>query len=304
MLTSAANTHDCNDMAAFKTIGLIAKQDDPRIREALHAIYRHLSGQVDEILLDASTGGVLTGADCRQASREELAAAADLAIVVGGDGTLLYAARTLAEAAVPVLGVNLGRLGFLVDVSPEEMDARLSAILAGDYIEENRALLHGRIERDGKVLGESPALNDVVLHIRDVVRMIEFTTYIDGAFVNTQRADGLVVSTPTGSTAYALSGGGPILHPSLNAVVIVPVCPHTLSSRPLVVNADSRIEIVVCAQNQTHGQVAFDGQANIDLKGDDRIIIEQLPQKLRLIHPRDYDYFQILRAKLRWGEQP
>jgi NAD+ kinase len=134
--------------------------------------------------------------------------------------------------------------------------------------------------------------------------MIEFNTYIDGRFVNTQRADGLVVATPTGSTAYALSGGGPLLHPSLDAVVLVPICPHTLSHRPIVVGDDSLIEVVLCPENQAAAQVAFDGQANIDLRAEDRVRIRRKQRKLRLIHPEGYDYFHILRAKLRWGEQP
>ena len=291
-------------MSEFNTIGIIAKQGDPRLAQTLGALLQHLERRRVEVLLDESTSPLLAGRDDATVSRSALAERCDLAIVVGGDGTLLSAARSLADAEVPLLGVNLGRLGFLVDVSPEEMVTRLDEILEGNYIEAPRFLLHAQIQRDEQIIGQSDALNDVVLHIRDVVRMIEFETYIDGHFVNTQRADGLVVSTPTGSTAYALSGGGPILHPSLSAVVLVPICPHTLSHRPIVVQGDSRIEILLCAHNQASAQVAFDGQASIDLEPQDRILIQRKPRELRLIHPQGYDYFHILRAKLRWGEQP
>ncbi len=291
-------------MSEFNTIGIIAKQGDPRLAQTLGALLQHLERRRVEVLLDESTSPLLAGRDDATVSRSALAERSDLAIVVGGDGTLLSAARSLADAEVPLLGVNLGRLGFLVDVSPEEMVTRLDEILEGNYIEAPRFLLHAQIQRDEQIIGQSDALNDVVLHIRDVVRMIEFETYIDGHFVNTQRADGLVVSTPTGSTAYALSGGGPILHPSLSAVVLVPICPHTLSHRPIVVQGDSRIEILLCAHNQASAQVAFDGQASIDLEPQDRILIQRKPRELRLIHPQGYDYFHILRAKLRWGEQP
>ena len=160
-----------------------------------------------------------------RSERTELAQTCDLAIIVGGDGTLLNAARSLAEADTAVLGVNLGRLGFLVDVSPDEMTHQLDQIMNGHYSEEDRTLLHATVSRDGKVLGESTALNDVIVHKRDIARMIELDTWIDGHFLNTNRSDGLIVSTPTGSTAYALSGGGPIVHPRLGAITLVPIWP-------------------------------------------------------------------------------
>lgn len=291
-------------MSDFQTIGVIAKQGDERLTPTLVQLLAYLGERGREIVLDESAAAQLPGQAGAGIPRDELAARCDLAIVVGGDGTLLNAGRSLAEAEVPIVGVNQGRLGFLVDVSPEEMTARLDEILAGQYLEEPRALLHARIEREGETLGEADALNDVVLHIRDTVRMIEFDTYIDDRFVNTQRADGLIVSTPTGSTAYSLSGGGPIIHPGLDAVVLVPICPHTLSHRPIVVDGRSRIEVVVCKHNVSAAQIAFDGQANLDLSPGDRIVIGRRERPMLLIHPRDYDYFHILRAKLRWGEQP
>jgi NAD+ kinase len=291
-------------MPGFQTIGVITKQSDPRLADTLQTLLDFLASRSLKVLVDESAASLLKAEAAELVSRERLARDADLAIVVGGDGTLLNAGRSLADADVPVLGINLGRLGFLVDVSPEEMTARIDEILNGDYREARRFLLDAEVIRGNKAIGRAVALNDVVLHVRDVVRMIEFDTYIDDHFVNTQRADGLVVSTPTGSTAYALSGGGPILHPALDAIVLVPVCPHTLSHRPIVVKGDSRIEVRVCAHNKDPAQVSFDGQANIDLEPEDRIVIAKKPGPLRLLHPKGHDYFHILRAKLRWGEQP
>jgi NAD+ kinase len=202
---------------------------------------------------------------------------------------------------VPIVGVNLGRLGFLVDVSPDTMTERLEEILSGQYTEEQRFLVETEIIRDDTVVQTASALNDVVLRIKNVVRMIEFETWIDGNFVNIQRADGMVVSTPTGSTAYALSGGGPILHPSLEAMLVLPICPHTLSSRPIVVDSGSDIEIRIRENISETGQVVSDGQNNIDVAAGDRVRVRRKDRKIRLLHPADYDYFSILREKLHWG---
>jgi NAD+ kinase len=291
-------------MPDFQTIGVITKQSGPQLADTLQALLDLLASRGLRVLLDESTTPLLGKQAGETFSREVLAREADLAIVVGGDGTLLNAGRTLADAGVPVLGINLGRLGFLVDVSPEEMGSRLAEILDGHYVEAPRFLLEAEVWRDETCIGQSLALNDVVVHVREVVRMIEFDTFIDGQFVNTQRADGMVVATPTGSTAYALSGGGPILHPGLDAIVLVPICPHTLSHRPIVVQGGSHIEIRICAHDKDPAQVSFDGQAGMDLEPRDRIVIRRKQGPLRLLHPKGYDYFHILRAKLRWGEQP
>ncbi|AOV17336.1 hypothetical protein BJI67_09910 [Acidihalobacter aeolianus] len=289
-------------MRNFKTIGIIAKQGDVRIEETLRVLTEYLRNKGLRTLLDASADGL--AADAVIFPREELVQRCDLAIVVGGDGTLLNAARSLACHGVPLIGINLGRLGFLADISPEEITQRLDEILAGDYIEEPRALLEADILRNGQVIQRHDALNDVVLHISNDVRMIEFDIRIDGRFVSSQRADGLVICTPTGSTAYALSGGGPILSPSLPAIGLVPVCPHTLTSRPLVVNASACIEISLSAQNSAPAQAAFDGQSCTSVSAEDVIRIRQKDAPLRLLHPSTYDHFHILRAKLHWGEQP
>ncbi|MEJ2654355.1 MAG: NAD(+) kinase [Acidihalobacter sp.] len=288
-------------MKPFQTIGVIAKRDDPRLATPLGQLLEHLREHAYETLLDESAEGLLPTETLH--SRAIIGQRCDLAIVVGGDGTLLNASRSLADDDVPLVGVNLGRLGFLVDVLPERMLPVIDTILAGHFVEESRALLHSEVWRDGTLVTRQDALNDVVLHSHEVVRMIEFDTFVDDRFVNSQRADGLVVSTPTGSTAYALSAGGPVISPALAAILLVPICPHTLSNRPIVIGAQSQIEIVLCEQNQTASQVAFDGHATTGLQPGDRIRIRQKPAMLRLLHPPDYDHFHILRAKLRWGEK-
>lgn len=287
-------------MYRFQSIGLIAKTDDDgQVRATLRVIHRFLLDRGLEVSLDRSTDEFLEIDET--VPRREIAEHCDLAIVVGGDGTLLTAARSLADSGVPIVGVNLGRLGFLVDVSPDTMTDRLEEILSGQYTEERRFLVETEIIRGDAVIQTAVALNDVVLRIKNVVRMIEFETWIDGDFVNIQRADGMVVSTPTGSTAYALSGGGPILHPSLEAMLVLPICPHTLSSRPIVVDSGSDIEIRIRENIAETGQVVSDGQNSIDVAAGDRVRVRRKKRKIRLLHPADYDYFSILREKLHWG---
>jgi NAD+ kinase len=287
----------------FSHIGLIGKTEDRQVTTSLHALIAYLEQRDVSILLDEALAGILPGSPHTVVDRDTLAGSCDLAIVVGGDGTLLNAARSLAETGVAVLGVNLGRLGFLVDVSPDEMPAQLDKILAGDYSEDQRTLLHMTVTRDGRQLGESAALNDVVVHKKDIARMIELDTYIDRHFLNTNRSDGLIISTPTGSTAYALSGGGPILHPRLDAITLVPICPHTLSNRPIVLHDQSIIEIVI-HRGTLEATVSCDGQVNQSLEADDLITVRKHDHTLRLLHPPGHDYFAVLREKLRWSEQP
>jgi NAD+ kinase len=235
--------------------------------------------------------------------RKKMGENCDLIIVVGGDGTLLNAARDLVEYEVPLLGINLGRLGFLADVTPSELEVTLDQICSGIYKEDQRTLLQASVIRDGKQISHNTAFNDVVLHTRNVARMIEYETYINDQFVNVTRSDGLIVSTPTGSTAYALSGGGPIVHPELKALVLVPICTHTMSHRPIVVDADYKIEIVVSESNQAHAQCTCDGQVDLALENGDHIVIEKKENSIRLIHPDSYNYFELLRAKLHWGKR-
>jgi len=287
----------------FKRIGLIGKAADRNVSVTLHALAAHLETQQASILLDAGIADLFPDSDYPVMDRANLANRCDLAIVVGGDGTLLNAARSLAEHGIAVLGVNLGRLGFLVDVSPEDMTRQLELILGGDFIEEQRTLLHATASRNGEFLNESAALNDVIVHKQDIARMIELDTYIDGHFLNTNRSDGLIVATPTGSTAYALSGGGPILHPRLDAITLVPICPHTLSNRPIVLHDDSVIEIII-HEGTLEATVSCDGQVSQPLQPGDHITIRKHDHTLRLLHPPGHDYFAVLRKKLRWSEQP
>lgn len=289
----------------FTTIGLIGKYGDPSVAAALtERIADCLRQQQLRVLLDESSAGLMPGDKVEVVDRRTLGRECDLAIVLGGDGTLLNAARSLVDCRVPVLGINLGRLGFLADVSPSEIPDSLLDILAGRFREEERSLLHARIIRNGRLLTQTDALNDVVVHKREVARMIEVDAYIDGQFLNAYRADGLIISTPTGSTAYALSGGGPIIHPALETVLLVPICPHSLTHRPIVVGADSEIEILLNATGSTQTQVTCDGQISLPLNLGDRVVIRKKRRKLRLIHPVNHDYFQLLRAKLNWGVYP
>ena len=224
-------------------------------------------------------------------------------IAVGGDGTLLNVARSLSGYGIPVVGINLGRLGFLADIPATAMQESLEEILQGRYVAEDRFLLHATVQRKGNPVGEGDAFNDVVIHKWNIARMIEVEIHINGQFVDMQRSDGIIIATPTGSTAYALSGGGPILNPTLNAIALVPICPHTLSNRPIVVDGDSRIDVVVRHCHHDHAQMTCDGQNTFGLMEGDSIRIHKKERSLRLIHPAHYDYYQILRAKLRWGSK-
>ena len=289
----------------FKKIGIIGKFRDESVGNTIQTLYDFLIERGHEVLLDEVSAMVLPELDIPVGDRDELGEHSDLVIVVGGDGTFLNAARTLNDYRVPLLGINLGRLGFLTDIHSEKMRGRLGAILDGEYVEEERFLLHGRFEYDsgeGKI-ASSDAFNDIVVHKGHVARMIELDLYINGQYVNTQRADGLIVSTPTGSTAYALSGGGPILHPRLDAIVLVPICPHTMSQRPIVIDGDSDIEIRVSDNNHGDALVTCDGQLNVDLSIGDSVRITKKKTPVHLIHPADYNYYEILRAKLHWGHR-
>jgi len=288
-------------MSQFSRIGLFSKDNDQRIGvtlETLHHFFDQHNFQVHADQTSAKFLGIVAKKDT------QIVKSIDIAIVVGGDGTLLKIARSISAYNIPIIGINLGRLGFLVDISPDQIIAQLEAIFRGEYTKESRSLLYACAYRDDELLGEGCALNDVVLHVRNDVRMIEFNTHIDGKFVNKQRADGIVIATPTGSTAYSLSGGGPILHPNLDAVVLVSICPHTLSNRPIVVSNKGVIEISLCESRDVNSRLSFDGQANIELRAGDKVVIRQQKHKLTLIHPKDYDYYCILRNKLGWSVTP
>ncbi len=285
----------------FKHIGIISKFSDLTIGETVDSLAKFLLARNIEVLLDESAANTLAETDLPTGDFKQIGEQCELVIVVGGDGTMLNAARGLSDYDIPLVGVNLGRLGFLTDVSPNDMFERLDEILSGQYYEEKRFLLQSSVMRDEQPVQQDSAFNDIVIHKWNSVRMIEFATYVDGKLINNQRSDGLIISTPTGSTAYALSGGGPIVHPSLNAIILAPICPHTLSNRPLVIDGDSCIEIMVKENDIPHVRVTLDGQANHELQVGDTIKITKKDKPIRLLHPSDHDHYQILRAKLRWG---
>ena len=286
----------------FNTIGIIIKPQAESARHTLHSLFKYLDNKKCSIILDEQIPDAINNGNYKKASRDEIGRLCDLVIIVGGDGTILNAVRSLVHAHVPMVGINVGRLGFLADISPDEMENSLDDILNGSYHEEQRLLLEMQVLRDNKVIFEGDAFNDVVVHIRDVARMIEFETRINNVFVNHQRADGIVISTPTGSTAYALSAGGPILHATLDAITLVPISPHTLSSRPLVVNADSQIDILICNTKEGIAQATCDGHLSTDVHVGDHIKVKRKLKKITLLHPKQHNYFEILRAKLHWSE--
>ncbi len=258
---------------------------------------RHLSAKNYEVWIEENTAHHAQLADYQTLTLSEIGQVADLAIVMGGDGTMLSVARSLIDAEVPLVGINRGRFGFLTDLRAEDMLVEIDRILAGDSIKEPRMLLSTDVVRDNQVIYSSHALNDVV--IKSGLRLIELEIEIDGKFVYKQRSDGLIISTPTGATAYALSAGGPILHPNLEAISLVPICPHTLSNRPIAVNSSSNIVVTVVQFDEA--QLSFDGQFQVGLEVGDKIAVRRADKTISLLHPAEYCYFDMLRNKLNWG---
>jgi NAD+ kinase len=258
-----------------------------------------LSDHGVSVVVEDATGAMMDNRAYEQASRQKLGEHCDLIVVVGGDGSLLGVSRDLAHTGVPVLGVNRGGLGFLADISPEQIGAKLGEVLRGEYVIEDHFLLDARILRSGDELGHSLALNDVVVHMGRMARIMEFSLWIDGQFVYDQRSDGLIVASPTGSTAYSLSAGGPIMHPSLDAIVVVPMFPHTLTSRPLVVPSDGEIKIGV-AQD---AEVSCDSQVDFTLKAGDEVKICKSASPLRLVYSLGHSFYESCRSKLDWASR-
>ncbi|EGQ8956403.1 NAD(+) kinase [Vibrio parahaemolyticus] len=285
-------------------IAIIGKPRDQQAIQTHKELYEWLTSEGYKVFIDDRLAAILDEIPQNHfASLVELGKNADLAIVVGGDGNMLGAARILSRFDVPVIGVNRGNLGFLTDLNPDDFQAALKAVLAGEYIEEERFLLEAEVHRHGQIKSHNAALNEAVLHPGQIAHMIEFEVYIDESFAFSLRADGLIVSTPTGSTAYSLSGGGPILSPSLNAISLVPMFPHTLSSRPLVVDGKRRIKLIVSPENRGTQEVSCDGQVSLPVSPGDEIHIYQSPNVLKLIHPKDYSYYHVLRNKLSWSSK-
>jgi len=268
---------------SFQNIVIVGKPDDPRVTEPTEQLRAHLTESGVKLL-----------------AREEIDSA-DLVIAIGGDGTMLYASRLARESGTPILGINRGRLGFLADVTPEEMLTSVDHVLQGNYSTDSRLLLEARMLRSSGDQEVAYALNDIVLQRRETGRMVDFETRIAGQYVNTHSGDGLVIATPTGSTAYALSCGGPIIEPQLDAVVVVPICPHTLTDRPIVISASQSVEVSLLQRDDTKAEITVDGYSMGDIRPGDKLQISAANNRVTLVHPPGYDFYGILRSKLFWG---
>ncbi len=268
---------------SFRNIVIVGRQEDSRVAEPMSLLTQHLKEAGANLL------------------EKDQIADADLVISIGGDGTMLYASRMARETGTPILGINRGRLGFLADVTPDELISSVDSVLAGDYTTDSRLLLEARLHRSAGDDVVAYALNDIVLQRRETGRMVDFETRVGGQYVNTHSGDGLIVATPTGSTAYALSCGGPIIEPQLDAVVIVPVCPHTLTDRPVVISADQSIEVSLLERDDTKAEITVDGFSMGSINPDDKLRICAANTRVTLVHPPGYDFYGILRSKLFWG---
>ena len=285
-------------MTDFKTVGLVARVANDQVRESLLRLETFLSGEGVALIFEFGTAEIL-GREVRQcADLSFLGGDCDLVIAVGGDGNILSTARAVAPFGVPILGINRGKLGFLADVSPDDIESCLGAVLTGDYTTEEHFLLEGEVKGQSEV---PCALNEVVVHSASMPKMLEMELYINDDYVFTQNSDGLIVSSPTGSTAYALSAGGPIMHPSLNAIALVPMFPHSLSSRPLVVPADDEIRIVIGHASGVDATVSFDSHQEFNIAAGDSLVIRKKQERLLLVHPPGHSFYGICRSKLDWA---
>ncbi len=288
--------------AHFKTIGIIGKYIAPGVQRTLRQLLNFLRQRGCEVVADRYTADSYPDLRIPRLDWAGFGARAELAMVVGGDGTMLHAARHLAVHETPLLGINLGRLGFLTDVSPENMETTLSHILDGEYERDARLTLELQLLDDDQIRERGFALNDVVVHKWNMARMIELETHVNERFVDTLRSDGLILATPTGSTGYALSGGGPLMPPNIDALVLAPICPHTLSNRPIVLRDDSVIDIRIHGRTDpAHVRISCDGNESLPIGRDTLIRIRRGPHRVQLIHPVGHDHFCLLRAKLGWG---
>jgi NAD+ kinase len=287
--------------SAFRSVGLVGKYGSPDVADPLLRLAEFLERRGVEVLLDEGSSRQAGPSRGRVLPLDELARRAELVVAIGGDGTMLNVARALAPHDIALVGVNQGRLGFLTDISVETMFETLGAILEGRFVAEDRMLLAGEVWRDGGKTFEALALNDVVVSKGARGSLMEFEARVDGEFLYSQRADGLIVATPTGSTAYALSAGGPIVHPSLAVIALVPVSPHTLSNRPIVVSSECTVEIVV--HSDSDPRVHFDSHSHCELVEADRVRVRRYPRPLRLLHPPGHSYYNMLREKLNWNRE-
>lgn len=290
-------------MSHFKRIGLLGSLDVAEVKESLHKLESFLVSQGREVVYEEQAAKLVDWPVDKTLPIEEFAGAIDLGIVVGGDGSMLSACRKMAASGIPLLGINRGRLGFLTDISPDEIEARVMPVLNGEYKQTRRFMLETTVTRNGQEIGTGTALNDIVLHPGMSVRMMTFELYVDGEFVYSQRSDGLIVATPTGSTAYALSAGGPLLFPELDAIVVVPLNPHTLSSRPIALHGSAQIELRVSSRNELHPLVTCDGHNDFTTEPGDVITIRKHANDIQLIHPKDNNFYGVCRSKLGWGSR-
>jgi len=284
---------------AFNSVALIGKYQSREIAESLRALATFLSKRGVEVLLEEDTASAVGANGYTVAGYEMIGERAELAVILGGDGTMLNAARRLACFDVPLVGVNQGRLGFMTDISLGSMIESITSLLEGKFSREKRFLLDAEVRRDGEPAYQTLALNDVVVNKGDIGRMIELEVKVDGELIHVLRADGLIVSTPTGSTAYALSANGPILHPSVAGIAIVPLCPHALSNRPITVSDSSVIDITLLPPHDA--RVHFDGQRYFDARAGDVVRMARSRHNITLLHPPGYSYFAMLRQKLHWS---
>lgn len=288
----------------FHCVGLIARpQPDAAVLDSVRVVAEHLQKHGLQVVFDDPTGVALQVEPKLCVSREQLAQACDLLVVVGGDGSLLGVGRDLSHTQIPVLGVNRGGLGFLADIAPDQIEAQLTQVLAGQYLIEEHFLLDAWVMRNGEQLVRSPALNDVVVHPSSVARMLEFSLYVDDEFVYDQRSDGLIIASPTGSTAYALSAGGPIMHPSLDAIVIVPMFPHTLTSRPIVVGGGSKLRITLGDAGYPTAKMVCDSQIRQEFVVGDEVHIAKYEHSLRMLYPIEHSFYESCRSKLDWASR-
>lgn len=287
---------------AFQKIAIVGKPRHDVALETHLAVYNWLKDRHYDVLVEQKIAEQLQLS--QGATIAEIGESVDLVIVIGGDGNMLGMARRLAKYQVPLIGINRGNLGFLTDIAPQTVFEQLySCLEKGEYLIEERFLLEACIERNGKIIASNNALNEVVIHPSQIARMIEFEVYIDGKFAFSQHSDGLIIATPTGSTAYSLSAGGPILTPNMNAMALVPMHPHTLSSRPLVIDGNSHISLRFGQHNPLNLEVSCDGQFNLPFTLEDRIIVRKCADKLQLLHLKDYNYFTVLGSKLGWSSK-
>ena len=291
------------DFSEFKTIGLIAKAQHAGAQQTLQSLYNFLIEKGLTIIVDQRVACELDNSDISSNNLVGIGKSCDLAIVIGGDGYMLGAARVLSRFDIAVIGVNRGNLGFLTDLDPDNFETPLSEVLTGKYLVENRFLLETQVYSHGHLKSCNTAVNEAVLHPDKIAHMIEFEVYVDDNFMLNQRADGLIISTPTGSTAYSLSGGGPILTPNLDAISLLPMFPHTLNSRPIVIDANSTVRLKLAETNDCEMQISCDSHVNLSVLPGDEVVITKTAHQLKLVHPQNYNYFHVLQNKLGWGNK-